>query len=235
MNLTERQEKLLNTLIKDYINTAKPISSKHLQKRYDLDVCSATVRGEMQKLTKEGYLTQPHTSSGRVPTNKGYRFFVDSFLEEDSRGNSCPSLKELREAEKDIFRFAELITKTLADNSCNLVMSCLLKKGLVWEDGWEEIFQIPEFEEKSFRDSFVKEVKSLEKKFEELSDLPNEVSVYIGREESMLNSKDVSLIITKGRFPDQEEGMIAVLGPNRMPYDRNISTMNSLITLFEDF
>ncbi len=225
----------MNTLIKEYISTAKPVGSKHLQKSYDLDVCPATVRGEMQKLTKEGYLKQPHTSSGRVPTNKGYRFFVDSFSDSNFQDDApCLQFKQPKGAEQDVFRFAELTTRFLASSSCGLVMSCLLKRGLVWEDGWEEIFHIPEFEEKSFRNIFVREAKSLTEKFEDIS-LSGKVDVFIGREKSVLGSKDVSLIITKSWFPDKEEGVIAVLGPNRMAYDKNINIMNYLISLFEDF
>lgn len=234
MSLTKRQERLLNTLVKDYINTAKPVGSKHLQRRYDLDICPATVRGEMQELTKKGYLKQPHTSSGRVPSNKGYRFFVDSFSESDSKDAPCSRFRELKKAEQDVFRFAELTTRFLASSSCNLVMSCLLERGLVWEDGWEEIFHIPEFEERSFRNIFVKEAKSLAEKFEDIS-LSDKIDVFIGREKSVLSSKDVSLIITKSYFPDKEEGVIAVLGPNRMAYDRNIKIIKSLVDLFEDF
>ncbi len=80
MVITERQSKILNTLIQEYINTANPVGSEFLVEKHNFKVCPATLRNEMQKLTESGYLCQPHTSAGRVPTNKGYRFFVDSFL-----------------------------------------------------------------------------------------------------------------------------------------------------------
>ena len=79
-NLTDRQQTLLLLVIRDYIETAQPVGSKRLVERYHLDLSSATIRNEMAALTEMGYLRQPHTSAGRVPTPKGYRFFVDSLM-----------------------------------------------------------------------------------------------------------------------------------------------------------
>ena len=79
-NLTDRQQKLLILVIRDYIETAQPVGSKHLVARYRLDLSSATIRNEMSALTEMGYLRQPHTSAGRVPTEEGYRYFVQHLL-----------------------------------------------------------------------------------------------------------------------------------------------------------
>jgi heat-inducible transcriptional repressor len=76
MNLSERQEQILNALIKEYINTAEPVSSKLLKQRADLDVSEATIRNDFQELTERGMLTQPHTSAGRVPTKKAYKYLA---------------------------------------------------------------------------------------------------------------------------------------------------------------
>jgi heat-inducible transcriptional repressor len=75
--ITERQEKLLDFLIKEYIGQAKPVSSRALKKATDLDVCGATIRNDLQVLTKEGYIEQPHTSAGRIPTKKAYKYIAD--------------------------------------------------------------------------------------------------------------------------------------------------------------
>ena len=84
--ITERQNQLLNGIITEYINSAKPVSSRLLEKKYDFGVSPATIRIEMQKLTDKGFLHQPHTSAGRVPTDRGYRFFVDNLLEGELAG-----------------------------------------------------------------------------------------------------------------------------------------------------
>lgn len=75
--ITNRQEKILNLLIREYIDKAEPISSELLKKKCSLDVSPATIRNDLQGLTKEGYIAQPHTSAGRIPTEKGYRYFIE--------------------------------------------------------------------------------------------------------------------------------------------------------------
>ena len=74
--ITERQEKLLNFVVREYISTAEPVSSKALKKTACLAVCGATIRNDLQVLTKEGYIEQPHTSAGRIPTRKAYQYFA---------------------------------------------------------------------------------------------------------------------------------------------------------------
>jgi heat-inducible transcriptional repressor len=79
-DLTERQKKILMFVVRDYIESAQPIGSQHLVERYHLEMSSATVRNEMQALTEMGYLRQPHTSAGRVPSEDGYRYFVSHLM-----------------------------------------------------------------------------------------------------------------------------------------------------------
>ncbi len=79
-NLTERQKLTLALVIRDYIETAQPVGSRRLVEHYNLDISSATVRNEMVALTDMGYLRQPHTSAGRVPTEEGYRYFVRQLM-----------------------------------------------------------------------------------------------------------------------------------------------------------
>ena len=79
-DLTERQKSLLLLIIRDYIDSAQPIGSKRLVERFHLDLSSATIRNEMSALTEMGYLRQPHTSAGRVPTEEGYRVFVEQMM-----------------------------------------------------------------------------------------------------------------------------------------------------------
>src|SRR5512140_3659930 len=78
--LSERQKALLLVIIRDYIDAAQPVGSKRLVERYHLDLSSATIRHEMAELTEMGYLRQPHTSAGRVPTEEGYRVFVSEMM-----------------------------------------------------------------------------------------------------------------------------------------------------------
>ena len=78
--LSERQEQIVKSLVREYIKTAEPISSKFLSERHEFDLCPSSIRIELQYLINEGYLEQPHTSAGRIPTDKAYRFFVDNLM-----------------------------------------------------------------------------------------------------------------------------------------------------------
>ncbi len=80
--LTERQRFILALVVHEYARTAAPVGSRHLVEQYRLDMSSATIRNELAALTEQGYLRQPHTSAGRVPTEEGYRFFVGRLLQE---------------------------------------------------------------------------------------------------------------------------------------------------------
>ncbi len=82
--LNDRKKEILQAIIEEYIQTAEPVSSNAIVQKYGLNYSSATVRNEMSDLEKEGYLDKPHTSAGRVPSAKGYRFYVDELLKDDN-------------------------------------------------------------------------------------------------------------------------------------------------------
>jgi len=102
--ITQRQEKLLDFLIKEYISTSEPVSSKALKKACALPVCGATIRNDLQVLTKEGYIEQPHTSAGRIPTKKAYYYIARKF--EIQKQNQFENFieKQIREAHEDMER-----------------------------------------------------------------------------------------------------------------------------------
>lgn len=81
--LNERQRQVLQAIIEEYINTAEPVSSGTIVENYNLSYSSATIRNDMVELEKQGYLEKPHTSSGRIPSAKGYRFYVDELLNDE--------------------------------------------------------------------------------------------------------------------------------------------------------
>ena len=82
--MEERKKKILQAVIDEYVNTAEPVSSGALVEKYKLDCSSATVRNELAELEKAGFLDKTHTSSGRVPSEKGYRFYVDELVKDDN-------------------------------------------------------------------------------------------------------------------------------------------------------
>ena len=81
MELTERKLKILQAIISDYVRTAEPVGSRTISKKYDLGISPATIRNEMADLEEMGYLTHPHTSAGRVPSDMAYRLYVNALME----------------------------------------------------------------------------------------------------------------------------------------------------------
>ena len=82
--LDDRKKRILQAIVDEYVNTAEPVSSGSISKKKGLDFSSATIRNEMSELEKGGYLEKTHTSSGRIPSVKGYRLYVDELLKEDN-------------------------------------------------------------------------------------------------------------------------------------------------------
>ncbi|MBM3257750.1 MAG: hypothetical protein FJZ05_00835 [Candidatus Nealsonbacteria bacterium] len=231
MELTDRQTRILNNIIKNYVRSVEPVSSEFLEKKYDFGVCSATIRNEMQKLTDEGFLSQPHTSAGRVPTDKGYRFFVDSLLKEHSLKNIV--LEDWFDGEiNNTVKFLQSVTKNLALVSSSLSLGYLQDKEILWKEGWEEIIKEPEFRERKLIDDFISMVKSFEEEIANF-DLDADIKVYIGKENPLPKAREFSAIVTKCHFPKNEQGLLAIFGPKRMDYDKSICSLNSLIRLLD--
>ena len=82
--LDDRKKKVLQAIVEEYVNTAEPVSSSSITNNYELNYSSATIRNEMANLEKSGYLEKTHTSSGRIPSEKGYRYYVDELLKDDN-------------------------------------------------------------------------------------------------------------------------------------------------------
>ena len=82
MKLDDRKKKILSSVVEDYISSAEPVGSKTLVEKYNLNYSSATIRNEMKLLEEGGYLEQPHISAGRIPSTKGYRYYLDNLMKE---------------------------------------------------------------------------------------------------------------------------------------------------------
>jgi len=229
--ISERQKLILERVVQEYIDLAQPVSSQLIERKYDFGICPATIRIEMQKLTDKDYLYQPHTSAGRVPTDKGYRFFVDNLLKKEFKDFEIGDWIE-REIEDNI-KFIQALTKNLAQFSETLVLSYLGKKNIFWKEGWEDILREPEFEEKDYLLNFVEFLENFEKNIQDF-EINSGIKIYIGKENPFKKAKDFSIISSKCCLPNEEETIISLLGPKRMAYDRNISLINSLTKLLSD-
>ncbi|MGD2163225.1 MAG: hypothetical protein PVG04_09030, partial [Anaerolineales bacterium] len=119
MSLTDRQESILALIVREYTESAQPVGSNRLVQRYKLDVSSATVRNEMAALTDDGYLRQPHTSAGRVPTESGYRYFVRQILGDTELPNAEKRLisHQFHQIPADVEQWVRLSASILAQQS----------------------------------------------------------------------------------------------------------------------
>ena len=119
MELNERKEKILDAIIRNYLETGEPVGSRTISKNSDLNLSSATIRNEMSDLEEDGFIVQPHTSSGRIPTDKGYRFYVDHMLKQiDEREKKVSEREELIIEKMDkVDAMMENMAKVLANNT----------------------------------------------------------------------------------------------------------------------
>ena len=116
MQLDERKMKILQAIIRNYLETGEPVGSRTISKYTDLNLSSATIRNEMSDLEEMGYILQPHTSAGRIPSDKGYRLYVDSMMEENAR--QVEELKEmLVEKDEKMDHLLKQVAKVLAVNT----------------------------------------------------------------------------------------------------------------------
>ena len=99
MELDERKRKILQAIIRNYLETGEPVGSRTISKYTDLNLSSATIRNEMADLEELGYILQPHTSAGRIPSDKGYRLYVDTMLQEkeEQLSQATQEVKEMQQ------------------------------------------------------------------------------------------------------------------------------------------
>lgn len=230
--MNERQKKILKLIVKEYVKTAEPVSSQYLSGRYNLDISPATIRLDMVQLTEEGYLSQPHTSAGRVPTEKAYHFFIEEISEP-----KLPSLVEKNIekifANKEKEKKLEELGKFLSSTSKNVSL-LFFQEAMIWQ-GLSMIFSQPEFYE-------LGEVLEFTKAFEEIYDSIREglfgdqdflkeedIKVFIGKENPFVPTEDLSFVM--GGW---DEGLIGILGPRRMDYQRNIALIKKAKDLLQD-
>ncbi|MFH1423837.1 MAG: hypothetical protein ABIG29_02710 [Candidatus Nealsonbacteria bacterium] len=226
--LTTRQGKILNCIAEEYINSKAPVSSKALTKKYGFGIEPSTMRLEFQKLTDLGYLAQPHTSAGRVPTDKGYRFYVDNL----HSGVFNRGFDSIENEIEDSLGFFQIMTRKIAELTSNLAITYFPEEDIVFKEGWDEIFKEPEFEDSIFIAKFMEAVQGLEKHINEMSD-SDDPRVFIGKENKVVLAPEFSTIVSRIHLSGKREGVVVILGPKRMAYDKNVGIMNSLIKLLE--
>lgn len=329
MELDERKTVILQAIIKNYLETGEPVGSRTISKYTDLNLSSATIRNEMADLEELGFIVQPHTSAGRIPSDKGYRFYVDTMMQAHEK--EVEQLKDvLLEKEEKLDHMLKQAAKLMAintnyatmvtaprssnntikflqlsriddahilaviviegnvikntvidveeklDDETMLKLNILLNTHLnglsveninlglitslkqqagvygsiieevmdavaetikeddleIYTSGANNIFKYPELSDNQKASELINafEEKHLLTQLidEDESDNKNEIKVYIGEESPIQTMKDCSIVTANYEFGDGMRGMIGIIGPKRMDYDKVVGTIKTI-------
>ncbi len=220
--MTDRQLQILSAIIEQYAEVASPVGSSLLAKLFG--VSSATIRAEMAELERLGYISQPHTSAGRVPTDKGYRLYVNRLSEEKepSRGPRAERALTARVSSGGLpERTIRNAVDTLVELTHNLGLATIGNQ--LYMSGLGNLFGQPEFMQRGQVQQVAQLLDNLEPWLREAA--PNQpLSVYIGQENPIGRTAGCSLIISKFHSPYSDQSYIGVLGPTRQSY-RDVMTL----------
>jgi len=219
--MTDRQIAILAAIIEQYAEVAVPVGSVMLAKLFG--VSSATIRSEMARLEDMGLIAQPHTSAGRIPTDKGYRFYVNTLTEAESK--DTPNIdRSARAIDARVSthgnradRAIRSAVDSLVELTHNLGMATIGDE--LYMSGIGNLFSQPEFMSGTHVQSVARLLDNLEPWLREAA--PNEpLNVYIGAENPIGKTSGASLIISRFRSPYSDRSYIGVLGPTRQSYGK---------------
>lgn len=227
--MEERQSSLLAEIIRQYIQDAIPVGSKAIGDRFG--VSSATIRSGMAELEDLGYLYQPYTSAGRVPTIKGYRYYIDNFIKvKDPQSVEKKSLQDLLKEFKDE---QELMVKSLAKKLAHYSAAAAVvgfSPCDVYYTGLSNLFYQPEFSHISMVRSIGEVIDNLDEGMSLLyNECGDEVEVRLGNTNPF--GDDCAMVITSLNL-GATLAIIGLLGPLRMDYDSNLGRLNYVKRLF---
>lgn len=235
--LTNRQIRILRTIIEEYMETAQPVGSEALEKKYELGVSPATIRNEMADLTKAGFLKQPHTSAGRVPTKQAFHFYIDHLMEERklSVTEEVTAREKIWDARFDFNRLMHQATKVLAQKTQALALAAT-DQGEVYHAGYANILKVPEFYDIDITRtvlSILDETTDVWNLFSRsLGDQP--IHFLLGDELGDEILEPCGMVFTTFQVGRKKRGAIGVLGPARLNYSTVAPTVRYFGDLIEE-
>lgn len=229
-DLKKRHDDVLALIVSRYIETAEPVGSRFVSRKVGLS--SATIRNVMADLEDMGYITHPHTSAGRMPTDKGYRYYINTLMRV-----RCVTDNMVRAADVQYHRALRSLedvmesTSRLISSLTNYVgITLLAQYEKLYLDGASHILEQPEFRD-------IGKLHDLLRCLEEKSDLFNLLSrdaddsrltIYIGKESHSNHLKDCSIVTRGYKVKGKPAGRLGVIGPKRMMYERVIPAVEYL-------
>ncbi|MSU75985.1 hypothetical protein EXS54_00705 [Patescibacteria group bacterium] len=220
--LTSREQQILRAVVNEYLNTAQPVGSRLLWTRYGFGISPATIRAAMGDLTEAGFLEQPHTSAGRIPTDRAYRVFLDN------PSTSGPSLAEQQKVTKRLEQAATtpLAAKKLAGQLSEVSGSAAVHvdAGGATSFNLANVFGQPEFADPRVAGYLAELLDQSAEWLPKLASRAGKIEVRIGAENADFRVQAVSVLAMKLKIGEYV-GYVAVVGPTRLPYQKVSSLM----------
>jgi transcriptional regulator of heat shock response len=235
----DRKKKVLQAIINHFVETAEPVGSNTILVSYQFHVSPATIRNDMMTLEEEGYIYQPHTSAGRIPTDKGYRLFVDEMADyKKARLEAIQALSSVRAKYR-----ADKVRERLYDAVSIIARATNAVSFATTPDnphtfflGMSNVLRQPEFSQNSVNASEVMEVLERSNNFINTLatlEVDDSVRTFIGEENILPQILSCSIIVTKYE-DDGFKGYIGILGPKRMDYAYNIVLLEEIKKLLNN-
>lgn len=216
---SERNNKILKAIIEDFTFKRKPVSSVSLAEMFDLS--PASIRNCMADLEQTEYITQPHPSAGRVPTDKGYRVYIDSLMEEEPlpEGEKDNIVQEYEQS-SELEEMMQNTTRLLSAFSHYVGASLMPKQKKVYLEGFSNLLEQPEFNDIGLIKRMFRIYENKELLCEILREhlMDEEISVTIGQENHYQEFYECSVVTATYKIEDEPVGTIGVIGPKRMSY-----------------
>ncbi|MFA6306326.1 MAG: hypothetical protein WCV70_00715 [Patescibacteria group bacterium] len=221
--MDERKALILKTIVIEHIKTGAPVGSEVLVDKYKLDISSATVRNEMAELEQSGFIAQPHTSAGRIPTEKAYNLYIENLAEKKLGAAEIKSFSRLLK-DKDEISFKQA-AKELAKVSGNAVFWAFHRNNLYYT-GISNLLSQPEFNETKL----IYDISQIIDRVDEIIDniynkLEAGPQIFLGADNPF--GDFCGTILSKYKFKD-DIGLFGILGPMRMDYEKNLALIKFL-------
>lgn len=236
--LSERQLHLLKAIIDEYIETAEPVGSETLDKKYSLGVSPATLRNEMVKLTQSGFLKQPHTSSGRTPTPKAMKLYISKLmkLKELSVSEEVNVKQKIWDFRNEMDKTLREATKALASQTKTMSLA-VTDEGSLFSSGVSNILEMPEFYDIDITRHLLDTLDEYEYWWQILSRDEESFSVpgvLLGEDMGRQFLNQCGGVFIKFTTPSHK-GVIGVVGPARLNYSRVIPIVSYMGKLLGEF
>jgi transcriptional regulator of heat shock response len=228
-NMNERQSKILVAVIEEYTKTGLPVGSSVLVEKYGFQVSPATLRNDMGHLEDSGYLYQPHTSAGRIPTDAGYKYFVEEIMPDRqlTKKEQQTMQKELLQLKAQNTRLTRTTAKLLATLSGYVAVSGVPQKNEFSEFGLRSLMRDVDADDLDELCCLAESLDYIDERCEglmrELAD--GKTKIFIGADNPISTAKNYSMVV--GQYErDGEKGIVALIGPKNMAYERNKSLID---------